>query len=585
MRAIAIASEQYNTVGTVELECAAQGLVLTYVDTVRVMPDGAPIAFEPWQQVTIEWSRLRHATQAGAALSLEFELPTSGLQRCLLVHFSTGPAETHQELQQKRLLFRLWTVGSSVVLASAIALASPRVSPQLGPWLGLFGGLAFAAILMAIGFTAEQFIATGGRHSKLLGEQFINDLIAFVPAVSQEPLKLPVKQFVWPRLDGLLPRTTLAIALTLAGALLAALIMFRWVSSNQNSSPEPPMNLDSNIGPRNLAAEESPKVPEPISESRPKQVAAAPVTDTATPIERPAPSAASVRLTGPCDCQRADSLLWSQPIPRVSLIVLASRKSTRRNHDHIELEFAAINNSDREISELTSMVEFFVQDPPPSSKLVSVSTRAVYFQGPLQPGEAIKWHVDADGTTFRIHPVAENGNPIAGSIEENGSNAASTNAVAKLLKAHNRPVRLHGAMLLAFLRDPRAREAAVELGDSLRDSESGYLRRLMEALAEIRVCRVQVSGTGAHRRVIGCVFNTSNTPRTPVEVMVRALDATVSNSDPVGAPPQVISEKSALLPGSLLAQGGVFAQIDIDFAGMDQTPAAFEVTAQVAAAH
>jgi hypothetical protein len=269
----------------------------------------------------------------------------------------------------------------------------------------------------------------------------------------------------------------------------------------------------------------------------------------------------------------------------VSLIVLSSRKYQRHNHDHIELEFAAINNSDREFSELTSMVEFFEQDPPPSSKLVSVSTRAVYFQGPLQPGEAIKWHVDAEGTTFRIHPPAERGNPITGSLEDTGTNAAPTNSVAKLLKAHNRPVRLHGAMLLAFLRDPRARGATVELGDSLRESESSYLRRLMEALAEIRLCRIQVSGSGTQRRVIACLYNTTDAPKTPVEVVVRALDAKFSSSDPVGEPPRVISEKSISVPGSLPAKAGMFSQIDIDFSGLDQTPAAFEATAQVSAPH
>jgi hypothetical protein len=231
------------------------------------------------------------------------------------------------------------------------------------------------------------------------------------------------------------------------------------------------------------------------------------------------------------------------------------------------------------------MVEFFEQDPPPSSKLTSVSTRAVYFEGPLRPGEAIKWHVDAEGTTFRIHPAAEHGKPITGTLDERGETAASSNAVARLLKAHNRPVRLHGAMLLAYLRDPRARDAAVELGDSLRETESSYLRRLMETLSEVRTCQVQVSTSGAHRRVIACVHNTSDTPRTPVEVIVRALDASVSLADPVGNPPQILAEASAIVPGGVPAKAGVFTQIDVDFANLQATPAAFETAAQVAAAH
>lgn len=585
VRAIAIASERSNTVGTLELECTAQGLALTYVDAVRVMADGAPVALEPWQQVMVEWSRLKHAARIGSALSLEFELPSSGTQRCVLVHFTAGPAETLQELQQKRLLVRLWTLGVSVTLASAAALASPRFSPRIGPWLAVLGGVGFAAILIAIGFRTERFIAEGGHQSQILGGQFANDLLSYVPSVPQDPRQQTSRKIVWPRLDGLLPRTTLAIALTLAGALLAALIMFRWIVYGRDSSTELTRDDIARVDEQRAPFPEQPSERSiaPLAPSPPRPGVSS--ASAAPASEPPVASSSHVRLTGPCDCQRSDSLLWSEPLPRVSLVVLSSRKYQRHNHDHIELEFAAINNSDREFSELTSMVEFFEQDPPPSSKLVSVSTRAVYFQGPLQPGEAIKWHVDAEGTTFRIHPPAERNNPITGTIEDSGTNAAPTNAVAKLLKAHNRPVRLHGAMLLAFLRDPRARAAAVELGDSLRESESSYLRRLMETQAEIRMCRVQVSGSGAQRRVIACVFNSTDTPKTPVEVLVRALDATVSSSDPVGEPPNVISEKSVSLPGSLPAKAGVFAQIDLDFGSLDQNPAAFEAAAQVAAPH
>jgi len=583
VRAIAIASEHSNTVGTVELDCTAQGLSLTYVDAARVGDEGVPIAFERWQRIVVDWDHVRHARHLGSALSLEFELPSTGLQRCLLVHFSTGSDNTLQELQQRRLLMRFGTTGVSVILASATALAAPRMSPSVGPWMGLTAGVIFAVILIAVGLKAERYLTDGGRKSKALCEMFADDLLAYVPNIPREPLIISPRSIKFPRFDGILPRTTLAISLTLAGALLAALIMFRWVVAERDETYERETPLYAKAARAHDAPSQdrvaTPAAPAPETKALPpvQTIQSSPPTQIRSPGQ--------ARTTGPCDCQRADSLLWSQPLPKLSLIVLSSRRYKKHEHEHVELEFAAINNSDREISELTSMAEFFEQDPPPSSKLVSVSTRAVYYKGPLQPGDAIKWHVDAEGTTFRLHPPAENGNPVSGSLEDNGSNAAPTNSIAKLLKAHNRPVRLHGAMLLAFLRDPRAREATVELGDSLRESESSYLRRLLEALSEIRMCQVQVAGNGAQRRVIGCVFNSSDTPRTPVEVVVRALDATVSAADPVGAPPQIIAEKSVILPGAIAAKAGVFAQIDVDFSGLDRPAATFETMAQVAAAH
>ena len=543
VRAIAIASEHSNTVGTVELECTARGLALTYIDAARVGDEGAPIAFDRWQQIWVDWPSVRHARHLGSALALDFELPSSGVQRFLLVHFSSGHDVTLQELQQRRLLLRVWTIGVSVVLASAIALAAPRLSPTIAPLMGLVAGVAFAVILMAIGVKAERFLTDGGRQSKNLGELFVNDLLAYVPNIPQEPLPASTTRFRFPRFDGILPRTTLAISLTLAGALLAALIMFRWILTARDDSGQPAQSF-TNAAPATVShtTEQNQALTVPSASATTQQ----PLEQTQQPAgsSEPAAHASIARTVGPCECQRADSLLWSRALPKVSLIVLSSRRYKRHEHEHVELEFAAINNSDRDVSELTSMAEFFEQDPPPSSKLVSVSTRAVYYQGPLHPGEAIKWHVDAEGSTFRLHSPSENGAPITGTLEDNGSNAAPTNAVAKLLKAHNRPVRLHAAMLLAFLRDPRAREATVELGDSLRESESSYLRRLLEALSDLRMCQVQVAGNGNQRRLLACVYNTTDTPRTPVEVIVRALDATVSAADPVGEPAQIVAERS-----------------------------------------
>jgi len=582
VRAIAIASEHANTVGTVELECTAAGLEVTYVDAARVGADGATIAFTNNQRMVIDWSRVLQARPLGSANLLELDLPHAGAQRCLLVHFTTGNEVTLQVVQQRRLLLRLWIMGIAVVVASAIALAAPRMSPSIGPIAGLVSGALFAGLLITIGLTTERWLADGGRRSRAIRDAFIGDLLSFMPALNRDPLAPAPKPFKLPRFDRVLPRTTLAISLTLAGALLAALVMFRWIVSAPTSSEVAQVHAERVAKePARIEVEEPRAAPAPVPLPT---VTEANLADAAVPSRPSQDSTAVARLTGPCDCPRSDSLLWSKPIPSLSLVVLASRRYKRKEHDRVELEFAAINNSNQDISELTSMAEFFQQDPPPSSKLISVSTRAVYFDGPLRPGAAIKWHVDAEGMTFRLHPAAENGRPITGTIDEHGDNAAPTNSIALLLKAHNRPVRLHGAMLLAYLRDPRARDAAVELGDSLRDSESSYLRRLMEALGEIRTCQVQVSTSGAHRRVFACVFNTADTPRTPVQFVVRALDATVSLADPVGNPPQMLAESSVALPGGLPAKSGVFAQVDVDFGKLDATPAAYEVAAQTAAA-
>src|SRR5512140_560823 len=104
VRAIAIASEHSNTVGTVELECTPVGLEITYVDAARVGVDGATVPFAPNQTLVVAWSAVHQARPLGNANLLEFEIPHAGPQRCLLVHFSFGNDVTLQEVQRRRLL-------------------------------------------------------------------------------------------------------------------------------------------------------------------------------------------------------------------------------------------------------------------------------------------------------------------------------------------------------------------------------------------------------------------------------------------------------------------------------------------------
>src|SRR5664280_1335691 len=359
VRAIAIASEHSNTVGTVEIECTAQGLAITYIDAARVGDEGVPVPFEQGQRVSVDWSSVRHARHIGSALALEFELPHGGAQRCLLVHFSTGHDVTLQEVQHRRLLLRLWTLGLSVVLASALALAAPRLSPSIGPISGLTAGFVFAVILILIGVKAERFLADGGRRSKVLGELFVSDLLAFLPNIPVGPLEVSAKRFNFPRFDGIVPRTTLAISLTLADALLAALIMFRWIITPHDDSLERNVPEFASPAPPTFS-ENSERSPVPASTpiSTAIELPVSPVPAKSAPVAS-LPIAGVARVAGPCECKRADSLLWGQPLPRVSLVVLSSHRYKRREHEHVEVEFAAINNSDHEIAELTSMAEFF----------------------------------------------------------------------------------------------------------------------------------------------------------------------------------------------------------------------------------
>jgi hypothetical protein len=272
-----------------------------------------------------------------------------------------------------------------------------------------------------------------------------------------------------------------------------------------------------------------------------------------------------VRLGDACRCPRADSPLWQTPIPRLSLLVLSQRVRKGRGEDenkrkkYLEVELGVVNNSKSDIPEVSLLVEFFERDPPPSDKRYSVSTRPLFYEGPLRPAQAIKWSVEAQGVEIEVH------NPIPGDVGPFGDDAAPSNLFAELLTANHRPVRLHAAMMLTFLSDPRARDAVLELREALREDEAPYLNRLLQAQGPVKVCKLEVNA--AARSGSACLFNAGSEPRKDLGLRVRALQAEVSHGEPVGQPPEVRVEATYRVPGELAANDGRQASFSFDLRG------------------
>ncbi len=226
---------------------------------------------------------------------------------------------------------------------------------------------------------------------------------------------------------------------------------------------------------------------------------------------------------------------------------------------YLELELGVVNNSKTDVPELSLLVEFFERDPPPSNKRYSVVTRPLFYEGPLRPAQAIKWSVEGQGVEFEVH------NPVPGDVGAFGDDAAPSNLFAELLSANHRPVRLHAAMMLSFLGDPRARDAVLELREALREDEAPYLNRLIVAQAPIKVCKLQVEPM--QRSGSACLFNAGAEARKDLGLRVRALAGEVSHADPVGQPPEVRTEASYHVPGVLDPNQGRVATFAFDLKG------------------
>jgi hypothetical protein len=227
---------------------------------------------------------------------------------------------------------------------------------------------------------------------------------------------------------------------------------------------------------------------------------------------------------------------------------------------------AVVNNSKQEINEVSLVVLLYTREDGKERELVS--NRPLYFAGPLLPAQAIKWSVEAEGAEFTIE------NPILGTIGDEGEDAAPADRAAELLNANHRPVRLHGALLLSFLGDPRAREGTLRLREALREDEAPYLTRLLDAQSALRVCRLRPASTG---KASGCLFNAGKEPKKDIGIKLRALADAPRHEQPTAEPPKLLGESIVAIPGELAPGTGFTFQGD--FPAAAQQAGAFETVA------
>ncbi|HYQ04538.1 MAG TPA: HEAT repeat domain-containing protein [Polyangiaceae bacterium] len=566
-RAIAMASERSNAVGTVELECAPTGLSLLYLGMAGFSAGYVPVTQTENEKLLVPWPQLSEASLDGEQLFLALDPKLSPLNRLCLVNFSSGNTAHHHKLYRRRLLVRLATVGAALSGAAIASAAAFRLAPGTTAIGALGIALATAVVLCALGVFADQLLKSGGLEGALAREAFVADLSGFLPNLARSPLSPPPAT---PKLgpmaifQGLLPRTGAAIVMSLTAATLSFVLMMQWLLTTDHAHE---------------LASHAPRIADqrPFGASEPAVVAAvAPSAPTPT-LSKPAasaPAAVVADAASACRCRRSDSLLWQDPIPQLSVLTMS--KHTRRGREeeerkdkmYTEAVIGIVNNSSDPMRDIALSVEFFERDPPPSNKRYSTAIRPLFFEGPLLPGQAIKWDVEARGSEFDVH------NALTGNVGLEGENAAPTNLLAELLHAHNRPVRMHGAMLLSFFGDPRAKDAILELREALREDEAPYLDRLLQAVAPIHVCALKVSEFGDSRTASACVFNSSKEPQKDLGLRLRALDGGALTENPSGAPPTVLAEATVPVPGTLAPDTGT--RVNTDFALGGTKPVAFE---------
>ncbi len=555
-RAIAVASERTDNtgraVGTVELECTPDGLSVVYFGVGSFTEGYAPGPLTSGTSVLVPWSQVLEAQFEGERLFLNLDPSSTPHHRMLLSHFSSGAAVHHHELYRRRLLVRIAGIAAAAIVALLGFALVIRLAPERGPALSVVIATLAAAVVLAIAFFADRLLVFGGEASENARVLLASELASYLPRLLHvpEPEKPARAPRTFAQFQGLLPRTTFAIVVTLAASGLGTVLMARYLLKND---PERQAAARSDDTPRSVSAREGEHAraggadaPRPTSSAK---VAAA---RRKAPSEAPSAADSSVTLGEPCLCRRPDSPLWDEPLPRLSLLTLSHKVRQGRGEDenrrrkYTELDIAVVNNSKDPIDEISLVVLFYNREEGKARELVS--NRPLFYEGPLMPAQAIKWGVEAEGTEFEIQ------NTILGTLGDEGEDAAPADRVAELLEANHRPVRLHGALLLTYLGDARAKEALARLREAMREDEAPYLSRLIDATRDVRVCRLRPESTG---KVSGCLHNTSTETKKDLGVKVRMLAAAPDHERPTAEPPELLGETVLSVPGELAPKSGI----------------------------
>jgi hypothetical protein len=559
--ALAVRDSRASAIGRVELECTPPGLVIGFSQVAAYTEGYLPGATTNGTRVLVPYGQIKEARIEGEQIHLAFESDTIPHDRMTLSRFAAGPGVPLQELRKRRLILHLGALGVATIFALVVLVLTRAENSGPFGWSPIqsalgYGGLA-AGLILALGYGLDQRFFLRDPREDEVRRMFAADLATHLPSLQSGEPPSPASPKEWiERLAELLPSSVTVTAATLAAALLTALFTGTRLLRRESALEarrERAETYAMRAEPENRAA---PAPTAPVPRDTPKDDAPQePLSPSDEPPEDSAPSAKAGELSPErnCVCDRADSPLWDEPLPRLSALLLDSRVIPRETHNRLEVDVAVVNNGDEPISELTLHVVFSEKRGTQNER---TKERPLYFEGPLGPGKAIKWTTEARGDSFRILA------PDFGKLGQNGEGAASREAFHELLDARNRPVRLHAVRVMSYLGDPRAHAEALKLKDAYRAREAPFLRRVLAATGELRVCDLEVK-TAPEPSVGVCVHNASSETKTDLGIVVGELDQKFDPAQPLANPPQLEAEYKWKISGSLGPDSGKYVRAPV----------------------
>ncbi|MBK8254331.1 MAG: hypothetical protein IPK82_16890 [Polyangiaceae bacterium] len=524
--ALAVADGPADAVGVVQLACEEDSLALTLLRAGAYRHGFVPGTLAESVTLHVPYAAVRGLVKRGKALVLTLDKSVpSPFHRFALARFTDNPAETLAPIHR----VHRWASSLSWMLPGPMGALAAALPPE--QWVGGALGRASLALLIALVSGAAMralaaWLAWGGPISDRHREAFESAISERLGLLPKAPPK-PVAAARGGRLTGPSVRLPEIISTQIPQSPGDASVP----NVVQRPNYAPPAEL-------RLTPPETPTFPwlkgvvlsavvavslvtgvlfyRHYGHVAPKApVDVEPVVDVPkAPVPPPAPAPEPPPRPERCFCERADSPLWREGIPVLSVftttgpdapITVPEAKLDEHDNPVFNYHLAVVNNGARTIDETRVVLTYARRDS--QNRRVAVTDRGLYWGLPLGPGKAVKWVTEGPGTEVRIDKSEQ------GTLQERNIPVAPADAFFALTKAKHRVVRMHAAMMLAYHHDSRAVEAISLIGPPM-GVESWTIRRIQAAARPTVACDIQVS----EGQLSVCVFNASTQAQSGVAV-------------------------------------------------------------------
>lgn len=519
IRAVAVAHETANAVGTVELSCSPSGLIVKFVRISAWTEGFVPYPATVSENVIVPFDQIARVTIDGDGLVHfvfdPFCTPFNRLVLAGLVHEAAFDHRTSYR-RRERIERKIGMVALIAWIPIVIGLA--RLFPSMAPTLDVAFGVTLSGILHTMRREIASRLVLFSAKSELVRDELLAELslrlpagrvreqvASAVPAPAASPAELGEPEIPEP---GSLRGLFVTAGIVAAAAVVAILVGRGLVAAEPDAAQRAANDESSSTSTEPLAAAQVPSA-----------LPCVPIVADAV-VTKPV-------LPG-CVCERADSPLWKDGVPRLSVVARDRAKKSSAKKPTVAPEIAIVNNTGDDLKDVVLTVNFFLGGPG-DGKVRGSKSKDLFWAGRLAPGRAVKWRVKGRGERFEVKSYVE------GLLSDAGTRPAPAEAFWELsTTARTTGVRVHATKMLAYLGDGRTAEALEKLRAEAKVEFGDVMDQIGEAARPVRVCGVKASaaedGTQA-LRVEACVFNAGKEAKESPMVTARSQrDGTIRES-------------------------------------------------------